>query len=42
MVSPCVVATGGDLEHTTHDADEEFGLVRPYESEDFRGTAFVS
>lgn len=33
--APCVVAAGGDLQYTTHDADRKFGLVRPYESEDF-------
>jgi hypothetical protein len=41
-IPPRVVATGGNLQHTTHSGYRKFGLVRVYELEDFGGTSPVS
>jgi hypothetical protein len=41
-VTPGIVATGGDAQHTTHDGDAIDGLIRLYELEDFLGIEWVS
>jgi hypothetical protein len=41
-LSPCVIATAGNFQHTTHGFHRIDSLVRTHEFEDFGGTASVS